>query len=204
MLEEVLGKADGCFAINNDSIYTFSASVTLDNNVKDAELMRFSNNGTNWSDWEDYAAAKNWTLASGHNGKTVYGEFHHSSGNILQSSDAVTPLIEEKITASDGTANDFFSGMDNPGVHGSPLSISSDGSTIIVGAPRDNGDQGSVYIFRWNGSTWNENKLTASDGASTDYFGYSAFVSADGHTFAVGAPGAAVGSNADQGAVYVF
>ena len=106
---------------------------------------------------------------------------------------------ETKITASDGESTDYF---------GYSASLSSNGNTMIIGAVSDTVEgyvnQGSAYVFNWDGSNWNEIKLAASDGASTDYFGYSAFVSADGHTFAVGAPGADVGSNADQGAVYVF
>jgi FG-GAP repeat len=45
-------------------------------------------------------------------------------------------------------------------------------------------------------------KLIAADGATGDYFGYS--VSASGDTAVVGARDAHVGSNADQGAAYVF
>ena len=45
-------------------------------------------------------------------------------------------------------------------------------------------------------------KLTASDGAADDYFGYS--VSISGNTVVVGAPGATVGANSGQGAAYVF
>jgi FG-GAP repeat/Invasin, domain 3 len=45
-------------------------------------------------------------------------------------------------------------------------------------------------------------ELTASDGAASDFFGYSVAVS--GSTIAVGARGHAVGANAAQGAVYVF
>jgi autotransporter-associated beta strand protein len=45
-------------------------------------------------------------------------------------------------------------------------------------------------------------KLTASDGAAYDYFGYS--VSISGNTVVVGAPYAMVGGNVSQGAAYVF
>jgi hypothetical protein len=45
-------------------------------------------------------------------------------------------------------------------------------------------------------------KLTASDGAPGDLFGYS--VSVSGDTVVVGARFADIGTNADQGAAYVF
>ena len=45
-------------------------------------------------------------------------------------------------------------------------------------------------------------ELTASNGTNTDYFGLA--VAIDGNTVVVGATGAQVGSNANQGAAYVF
>lgn len=201
MLEEVLkSTAVGSFTINDDSYYTFSESVVLNNDVTDAESMRFRNDDSSWSDWEDYAGTKSWTLAVGHSSKIVYGEFRHPNGNIIQSSDEVTPIIEEKITASDGTVNDYFSGMHISGVHGSPLSISSVGSTIAVGVPRDNSDQGSVYIYKRNEGSWVETLLTAEDGISGDGFGFSVSVSSNGNTVAVGA----WKDDGGAGSVYVY
>jgi hypothetical protein len=45
-------------------------------------------------------------------------------------------------------------------------------------------------------------ELTAADGAANDHFGQ--VVAVDGHTLVVGAPGKQVGSNAGQGALYVY
>ena len=84
-----------------------------------------------------------------------------------------------KLTASDAAANDFF---------GSSISVSGDGSTIVVGAhiDDDNGSgSGSAYIFDRDGNELA--KLTASDGAMGDLFGYSISVSNDGSTIVVGA-----------------
>jgi len=76
----------------------------------------------------------------------------------------------------------------------------------VVGAYRDDReactDCGSAYVYRFNGSSWvEEQKLTASDGAVFDYFGYS--VSVSGNVAVVGAyqrncPGS------DCGAAYVY
>ena len=61
-------------------------------------------------------------------------------------------------------------------------------------------------MFTEPGSGWADMtqtaKLTASDGAADDDFGYS--VSISGNTVVVGAPYATVGGNSDQGAAYVF
>ncbi len=75
-------------------------------------------------------------------------------------------ISETKLTASDGAEDDYFG-----------VSVSISGDTLVVGADfdDDNGDDsGSAYVFRYNGSAWDEGtKLTASDGAKDDYFGVS-------------------------------
>ena len=77
----------------------------------------------------------------------------------------------QKLTASDA-------GVDN--VFGSAVSVS--GNYAVIGAPGDddNGNwSGSAYVFERDGSgTWQEvQKITASDGAINDRFGYSVSVS---------------------------
>jgi fibronectin type 3 domain-containing protein len=104
----------------------------------------------------------------------------------------------KKLTASDGEAWDFF---------GWSVSISSD--TIVVGAQYDdapNNMQGSAYVFMRNeggANNWGEiKKLTASDGAANDYFGYSVSIHAD--TIVVGAFADIVVGIVGQGSAYVF
>jgi len=86
--------------------------------------------------------------------------------------------VVAKLMASDGAAGDNFA-----------WSVSLSGDTAVVAArlDDDNGaDSGSAYIFVRTGSSWSEQaKLTASDGAAGDWFGY--FVSASGDTAVVGA-----------------
>ncbi len=101
---------------------------------------------------------------------------------------------EDKLMASDGSAEDFF---------GSRVAVC--GDIIVVGAPYDdpNGNSsGSAYVFRFDGLNWAEQqKLTSSDGAASDRFGSSVgiFQDASGRTALVGAPG-----NDANGAAYVF
>jgi hypothetical protein len=104
------------------------------------------------------------------------------------------PLVrlEQKVTASDGTANSYF---------GSAAALN--GSTALIGADGDNSFQGAAYLFAKSNGSWSEGqKLTASDGGLFDNFGAS--VALDGSTLVVGANGTTVGGNAAQGAVYVF
>jgi len=107
--------------------------------------------------------------------------------------DGVSAWEEEaKLTASDGTAGDFF---------GDSVSLS--GNRALVGAfgDDDNGSSsGSAYVFRYDGmSAWEEEaKLTASDGAANHQFGGS--VSLSGDRALVGA----IGNNGFTGSAYVF
>jgi len=111
---------------------------------------------------------------------------------IIDNNDIMANWVElDKLTASDGAKEDFFGG-----------SVSIDGDFAIVGAPYDDDNglySGSSYIFIRIGSTWvEEAKLTASDGATYDYFGRS--VSISGDYAVVGAHN----NNAHRGSAYVF
>jgi hypothetical protein len=120
-------------------------------------------------------------------------------------------------------AEDFF---------GLSVAISADGSTLAVGATREdsiatgvNGDEtdnsaqfaGAVYVFTRNtGGVWTQQAyVKASNTGAVDFFGRSVALSADGDTMAVGAfleDSGATGVNGNQfdntvfdaGAAYVF
>lgn len=107
-----------------------------------------------------------------------------------------TFVSETKLLASDGDAGDEF-GID----------VAIDGNTAVIGAHRDdvgaNSDQGSAYVFTGSGTNWSlQQKLTASDGTSQNDFGSA--VSIQGDTILIGAPAKTIGSNSQQGKVYVF
>jgi PKD repeat protein len=99
-----------------------------------------------------------------------------------------------KLTASDGAIGDYFG-----------ISVSISGGFAIVGArlDDDNGsNSGSAYIFEKSGSSWNQAaKLTASDGAYDDYFGYG--VSISGRYAIVGAYGDD-DNRTGSGSAYIF
>jgi trimeric autotransporter adhesin len=93
---------------------------------------------------------------------------------------------------------------------GSSFSVSTDGNTVVTGNPyatiNSKYAQGAAYVFVKPTGGWGNATpvatLTASDGAASDEFGYGVAVS--GSKIATGAPFAAVGSNAYQGAAYAF
>jgi hypothetical protein len=103
---------------------------------------------------------------------------------------------QQKLTASDGAGNDQF---------GRSVSIS--GDSAIVGAYFDNTAgglvAGSAYIFTRSGTVWTQQqKLTASDGAATDQFGWSVAISGD--TVIVGAHNDDTAGGTDAGSAYIF
>ena len=62
----VVGFGTGTFVINNDDAITPTKYVTLNiYNPNGGVQMRFSNDGTGWSVWENYATTKSWTLTAG-------------------------------------------------------------------------------------------------------------------------------------------
>ena len=109
----------------------------------------------------------------------------------------IDPLftLQRRLTATDAKSQDYFG-----------HSVALDGNTALVGAPYDDvdhQDQGSVYVFVRNGTTWTEQAhLKAADGANLDLFGW--VVALDGDTAIVGAYNGPGTAGADQGAVYVF
>jgi hypothetical protein len=102
--------------------------------------------------------------------------------------------FQQKLMASDAAQGDRFGG-----------SISMQGDRVIIGAPLDNapaGDSGSAYVFEYDGSAWLEQqKLTASDAGSGDYFGR--YLDLDGDRVMITALSDDDVGN-DAGAAYVF
>jgi hypothetical protein len=101
---------------------------------------------------------------------------------------------QAKLLASDGAYQDGF---------GYSVSLSGDTALIAASGDDDNGAQsGSAYVFTRTGTTWTQQaKLTASDGAAWDIFGFS--VSLSGDTALIGAP-TYYGYSNGTGSAYVF
>jgi WD40 repeat protein len=121
--------------------------------------------------------------------------------NLLRTGN--THSWDERTTALTGSspdASDFF---------GRGCAISKDGLVLAVGATGwdggGGGDQGIVYIFDWNGSSWTQRgTIVASDAGTSDQFGVSCALSTDGAILAVGALNWDGGGGTDQGAVYIY
>jgi hypothetical protein len=95
---------------------------------------------------------------------------------------------QAKLIAADGAPNYDFG-----------FSVAVSGASVVVGAMGNASATGAAYVFVRSGTTWAQQaKLTASDGAAYDYFGWSV---------AIAGPNAVVGAfrkNSAAGAAYVF
>ncbi len=117
---------------------------------------------------------------------------------VLMATVSPTAAIEleqmQKLLAHDAAAHDHFG-----------YSVSISGDTALVGAygDDDNGKRsGSAYVFVRNGSTWSlQQKLTPTDAAAYDHFGWSVSISDD--TALVGASGDN-DNGKRSGSAYVF
>ncbi|NUQ48097.1 MAG: thrombospondin type 3 repeat-containing protein, partial [Phycisphaerae bacterium] len=103
---------------------------------------------------------------------------------------------QTRLSASDAAMLDFFG-----------YSVAVDGDTALIGVPYDDhaggADAGAAYVFVRSGGIWTEQaKLTASDAATEDYFGWAVALSGD--TAVIGARLDDHAGGTDAGAAYVF
>src|SRR4051812_42172010 len=164
------------------------------------------------------------TGPTGTTGTTDNGPTGTTNGGPGQ--DSGTPPVTQPPVANYFKASNTHAG-DN---FGWSVGISSDGNTMVMGAPNEssaasgvNGNQndtsmsqsGAVYVFTKAGSTWSQQAyLKPTNPEAFGHFGTSLWISSDGNTLAVGAPGenssssginsTANGSATHAGSAYVF
>ena len=163
----------GTLSINNGAPNTTSVVVTLNSSVSDSPSglyqMRFSNDNTNWSTWEAYAATKNnWSLALGDGTKTVYAQYRDNAGNVSGS-------------FSDGIALDGTAPTGSISINGGAATASTTSVTLDLSATDTGGS--ALHQMRFSNdntswSTWETYTATKSwtlstgDGAKTVYAQY--------------------------------
>ncbi|WP_164779751.1 cadherin repeat domain-containing protein [Paenibacillus kobensis] len=156
---------DGSLAINGGAGAANSTSVnlTVSNPDGSAVQMRFSNDGTTWSEWETYAAAKTgWTVSGGDGTKTVYVELKDATGNVSQASDSI-----ELDTAAPGGAVTIAGGADYTNQSAAQLQIANpDGSAVQMRFSNDGAAWSEWEAFATAKSGW---ALTSGDGLKTVY-----------------------------------
>src|SRR6266536_2085750 len=135
----------------------------------------------------------------------------NSCGGVPEDMPPISGLQAYVKASNTGAADEF----------GFAVALSSDGNTLVVGAPGEASARtgvtagivdettagnaapgaGAVYVYTRTGATWTQQAyVKASNTGAGDQFGSSVALSSDGNTLAVGATGEA----GDAGAVYVF
>jgi hypothetical protein len=169
----------------------------FDNNSTGAAYV-FSRSGNGWSEQtkltaSNAAAGDEFGISVAISGDyAIVGAHFKNSGTgaayVFHRSGSTWPE-QDILTASDGMQSDLF---------GFSTSITS--NHVIVGAWNHNNTTGSAYVFNRSGNVWSEQaKLTASNAAAGDEFGYSVGLHGD---YAV--VGATQISNNGSGTAYVY
>jgi hypothetical protein len=84
----------GSIQINNGAAYTNGTGVGLALSAVDAvsgvSQMRFSEDGSAFSDWEPYSTSKSWSLQAGDGMKNVYVQYKNRAELIVTAYDSIT------------------------------------------------------------------------------------------------------------------
>lgn len=158
-------------------VFGFSAALSAQTAIEEEDLQLVGTDTQPFDHFGNSVAIEGDTMVvgaafanGGTNGQGAAYVFERSNGAWVQRS---------KLIASDGATDDEF---------GSSVSIS--GDTVLVGAGLGDagaGDEGAAYVFTRTGNSWSEQqKIVASDGNPSDFFGYRSHI--DGNLLVIGAP----------------
>ena len=185
----------------------FGRSVALSADGGTALIGGWSDDGGEGAAWVFTRSGSTWAQQgaklAGSGGVGGEGEFGTS---VALSGDGDTALIGGP--ADDGNAGAAWvfarsggtwaqeggklvgTGETGEGRFGVSVALSVDGSTALVGGPRDDGAVGAAWAFTRSGSTWSQQggKLVGSGETGAGEFGRSVALAADGSTALVGVP----------------
>ena len=161
-----------------------------DRGIESGSAYLFERVGTTWSQQQKFTAFDGATKDNFGNAVSISGNsvlvaarYDDDRGTDSGSAYVFTRTgtawsLEQKITAPDGEANDYFG-----------ISAGLAGGQAVMGAQGDDdhgASSGSAYVFARSGTAWSQrNKLTASDGEAKENFGN--MVALSGGTVLVGA-----------------
>jgi hypothetical protein len=193
-------------AVDGDVLVIGANGATIGDQGAQGAAYVFTNDGSGWVQQQKLiaddgdtvdnfgvsAAIKDGTILIGSPYAAVDG--HANQGAVYmftQSGSGWTQV--QKFSASDGAANDSFG-----------MSMSLDGTTLVVGATQTDG-HGAAYVFNVDGTggTWTETqKLVADDAGSNDNFGDA--IGLSGSEVLIAADVSTVDGNTSRGAGYLF
>src|SRR3989339_622721 len=165
---------------NSGKYYINSSSVTLALTYSDMlsgieDTMRFSNDGTNWNNWESLASTKSWNLTAGDGEKRVYVQFVDNAGNYGEySSFVILDTDNVDVLWSGQAANTWYTGNNAININLSDINLkgfkwnwdtppSDDTSECILSTTGTNNHPGegerTLYLKAWD---WAGNKYEES------------------------------------------
>ena len=181
----------GCSLAIDDNVAVIGATGYDENGVYAGTAYIYRYDGTSWVEEQQLLPfdghEKDWfgtdvdisgnRVIIGASGDDDSGEF--AGAAYIYQFTGTTWIEEQKLVASDGQGGDRFG-----------ITVGLDGTTAVIGAPRDDTDQGedagSAYIFSFDVATWGEEEhLVASDADENEMFGSS--VAIDGNQICIGA-----------------
>lgn len=188
-------------SISSDYV-VLGATGNDDNGYNSGSAYIFSRSGTIWTEQAKLTASDGATENSFGCSVSISGDYavvgamgndengtHAGAAYIFHRSGTIWSQ-QAKLLASDGVAHDIF---------GKSVAIFGDYAIISAGSVSSNG---FCYIYKRSGSTWTEQaKLTASDGATDNYFGYSVSICGD---YAVISAFSDDDNGISSGSAYVF
>jgi uncharacterized protein YciU (UPF0263 family) len=125
-----------------------------------------------------------------------------SGGNDSEQTSSLPTQQVAQLTGKEGPYRDKF---------GKSVAMSSDGSTVLVGAIEGRGPEnegfgmGAAYVFNRSDGEWQETaRLNATDGDDGDEFGRAIALSDDGQTAIIGAPSDRYSNASGVGSAYIF
>ncbi len=125
--------------------------------------------------------------------KILVGAWHSDSAFLYEKAGSDWNMTKQFVP-SDGLTG---------GIYGVGVKIAGDGNTIVIGAPTQNGNIGSVYIYKWNGIAWSFLLKKTSPYATPDLFGRHIDITTNGERIIVGLRSWTNGS-AVQGAAFLY
>jgi len=183
----------GAYADDDDGFNSGSAYVFVRSGTTWAQQQKLTASDAVMEDWFGWAVSLDGDYALVGASGDDDGAGQSGSAYVFVRS-GTTWTQQAKLTASDAALNDELG-----------ITASLSGDTAVVGAWADDDDgfnSGSAYVFLRSGTTWSQQaKLTSSDAAREDWFGFTVDVDAD--TIIVGAPGND-DAGSSSGSAYIF
>ncbi|MDC1336839.1 Ig-like domain-containing protein, partial [Flavobacteriaceae bacterium] len=194
---------------SNGTVVAIGAPLNNGNGAQSGHVRIYSYNGSNWTqlgtdiDGEAAIDQSGYSVFLSSNGKRVAIGANKNDGNGTDSGHVRiynyngTSWIQIGSDIDGDAAGDFS---------GHSISLSSDGNTLAIGTPYNDGngtDSGHVKIYSYNGNSWTQLGADIDGEAASDNSGWSVSLSSDGTSVAIGAS-ANDGNGTGSGHVRVY